>query len=208
MLLSFTFLAMTRAAEKQRFEVELASATRLVKVVVATRDLPEGTLIEQEDVESVRAVEAHLPDDIVFDIGSVVGKEITADVYVGEPFHSKRLTAERTSRAASLVSAGMVAIAVGVDDVTGVAGGIRPGDRVDVLVIERESERARRLLSDVRVLGTNVSGYFAPEADEEAALSQARGVTAVVLELTPSDAVRLADAAEYGPVRLALRGHR
>ncbi len=208
MVLSFTFLATTRAAEKRRFEAELVSATRLVKVVVATRDLPEGTLIEQGDVKPVRAVEAHLPDDILPDIGSVVGKEITADVYMGEPFHSKRLSTERTSRAASIVSDGMVALAVGVDDVTGVAGGIRPGDRVDVLVVERESERARRLLSNVRVLGTNISGYFAPEAGEEVALSRIRGVTAVVLELTSSDAVRVADAAEYGPVRLALRGLR
>ncbi len=186
----------------------MASATRLVKVVVATRDLPEGTLIERGDIKSVRAVEAHLPDDIVFDIGDVAGKELTADVYVGEPFHAKRLSTERTSRAANIVSAGMVALAVGVDDVSGVARGIRPGDRVDVLIVERESERVRRLLANVRVLGTNISGYFAPEVDEEAALSRARGLTVVVLELTPSDAVRVADSAEYGPVRLALRGRR
>jgi len=208
MVLSFTFLARTSAVEKRRFEAELASATRLVKVVVATRDLPEGTLIERGDVKTVRAVQAHLPEGILPDIGSVVGKEIVADVYAGEPFHLRRLPTERTSRAASIVGDGMVALAVGVDDVTGVAGGIRPGDRVDVLIVERESERARRLLSSVRVLGTNGSGYFAPEAREEAALSQTREVAAVVLELTPADAVRVADAAEYGPVRLALRGHR
>ena len=208
MALSFTFLATTRAAEKQRFEAQLASATRLVKVVVATRDLPEGTLIERVDVKSVRAVDAHLPDDIVFDIGSIVGQEITADVYVGEPFHAKRLSSERSSRAASVVGAGMVALAVGVDDVTGVAGGVRPGDRVDVLIVDRESERVRRLLTNIRALGTNVSGYFSPDVDEEAALYRVREVTVVVLELKPSDAVRVADAAENGPVRLALRGQR
>ena len=107
------------------------------------------------------------------------------------------------------------AITLGVDNVTGVAGNIRPGSRVDVFGTfqvpadgARPGERAMTtqtalLLSDVAVLATDDRTTLTQYA--LATRRQGGGYSTVTVATRPAEAQMLIYAQQYGRVTLALR---
>jgi pilus assembly protein CpaB len=97
----------------------------------------------------------------------------------------------------------MRAIAVRVDDVRGVAGFIKPNDRVDVLHIRSEAgsqgrkESSDLLLQDVKVIA--VDQISAEEKDKPLVAK------AVTLEVTPQQAQKISLASNIGHLSLILR---
>jgi pilus assembly protein CpaB len=92
------------------------------------------------------------------------------------------------------------AMAIRVDDVSGVGGFVTPGDRVDV-VMTRQTDGsnmvATTILQDITVRGTDQI------ADEDR--DKPNVVRTVTVEVTPDDAQRLALAQQAGRLSLALR---
>lgn len=204
-LLAFYYLSAARASDRDRMEAQLAAASRPINVLTATRDLPRGTLIAKDDIRPVKSVGAYLPKDLVVNENDAVGKETAADIFAGEPLVSARIGKRPSGRGSSSIRPGHVGLAVAVDEVSGVANGVRPGDRVDVMVADEETGKTELLYSFVRVLG--VSGrhpYTASSEPDESGSSLSLG-GAIVLELKVRDAKVLTEAAERGAVRLALR---
>jgi pilus assembly protein CpaB len=210
MMCAFTYLSTMRAADKRQAETELAAVTQTVRAIVSTRDLPRGTRISKNDIKQLESVQAYLPNDVILNSNQAIGHETVADIFAGEPLVSRRLSGHKANRASSMIRSGRLALAVGVDEVAGVAGGIRPGDWVDVFVSEAEGGRTRRLFRGVRVLG--IAGrYPFTEVDEikdGMTEPELNAGAAVVLELRPSEASELTAASQNGDIRLALRADR
>jgi pilus assembly protein CpaB len=101
------------------------------------------------------------------------------------------------------IPAGMRAISVKVNEVIGVAGFTVPGTRVDVLAMVRDNtdSMSRIVVSNVQVL-TSGTKY-----DQEASRKDGQPIktTVVTLAVTPTDAERIALAANGGQIILALR---
>jgi len=106
----------------------------------------------------------------------------------------------------AVVSPGMRAFAIRVDDVVGVGGFVLPNDRVDIILVRAEdanhynnnnSFRSDLLLQNVRVLGI----------DQEANTQEntPRVARAVTLEVSAEQAQVLSLASQAGSLRLALR---
>lgn len=104
------------------------------------------------------------------------------------------------------------AITVGVDAVTGTAGLIWPGDRVDLLLTQTLDDRvavlSRRVvgetvLNDVRVIA--VDQQLTQGAAGANASPDGRVARTVTLEVTPEEAERVAVAAQLGRLSLTIR---
>jgi pilus assembly protein CpaB len=97
---------------------------------------------------------------------------------------------------------GKRALTVKVDEVSGVAGFVHPGDRVDVLVdlpIRDVKEHfSKTILHDIMVLTTG-------QIWEQKGDSKPVVVNTVTLELTPEESEVLNLASNEGKIRLALR---
>jgi pilus assembly protein CpaB len=114
---------------------------------------------------------------------------------------------------AAVLAPGMRAVTVGVDAVTGTAGLIWPGDRVDVILTQAFDENdiapARRVageavLTAARVIAVDrhlVQG-MQPGAVGDSLRDNNRTVT---IEVTPEQATRVAVATRLGRLSLALR---
>jgi pilus assembly protein CpaB len=92
------------------------------------------------------------------------------------------------------------AMAIRVNDVSGVAGFVTPGDRVDVLLTRRldgDNMITTTVLQDIVVRGTDQL------ADED--LDQPNVVRTVTVEVSPEEAQRVALAQEAGTLSLTLR---
>src|SRR5690606_36281457 len=93
------------------------------------------------------------------------------------------------------------AVSVGVNEVIGVAGFVKPGDRVDVLAtFDRNfsgQDMTTTILQDVQVLATAQETESDPE--------KAEVTTTVTLAVSLDEAERLTLAEERGTLRLVLR---
>src|SRR4051794_11385583 len=111
---------------------------------------------------------------------------------------------------AAVLGPGMRAVSVGVDTVSGTAGLIWPGDRIDVILTQAISDAAipvgRRLaaetvLSGVRVIAIDQQ-LLQGVAPDGAAENKARTVT---LEVTSAEAERVSVATRIGKLSLAVQ---
>jgi pilus assembly protein CpaB len=205
-VLAFTYLTLTRAADRREVAIQVAAVREPVRVVLAKRDISEGRIISKADLKWGSVPRAYLPDDVVRHKKLVLGREALSDIYGGEQISPRRIDRSISRRASVKVRPGRVGLAVGIDEVSGVAGGVRPGDRVDLLVTAEEGGRTSVLYEKIEVLGVGGTYPFSQSEDPESDLYAASSSgTAVVLELTPHQARRVTEATEAGKVRLALR---
>ncbi len=186
------------------------------EVLVATRALPVGTIIDAEALRFQRWPEGLVqpayyikgkpgvrPADLV---GTVVRNEITA----GQPFtHGSLIKPGERGFLAAALGPGMRAVTVPVSATSGVAGFIFPGDRVDLVLTQevvgggdgvplRVSETVMR---NVRVLATDQR----MDAKGEDGKAVVQRFTMVTLEATPKLAEKIAVAQKIGDLSLSLR---
>jgi pilus assembly protein CpaB len=197
-----------------------AAATPVVpkgpEVLVATRALPVGTIIDAEALRFQRWPEGLVQPAYFIKgkpgvnaaelIGTVVRNEITA----GQPLTTGALIkpGERGFLAAAL-GPGMRAITVGVSTTSGVAGFVFPGDRVDIVLTQQVSgdgegsplRASETIIRNIRVLATD-QRMTAQNAEGKAVV---RRTSTVTLEATPKIAEKIAVAQTIGSLSLALR---
>jgi pilus assembly protein CpaB len=182
-------------------EVEVAS----VQAVVATRDLPVGSLLTKDDIKTVAwAARAVVPGSFTT-IDPVVNRGLVVPVTENEPITEGKLAAAGTGAGLPpTIPQGMRAISLRVNEVVGVAGFVVPGTRVDVLVVMRMPDSgslSRIVLSNITVLAAGTR-YDQAKAQKEAQPIPTAVVTVLV---TPEDAERLALAGNDGAITLVLR---
>jgi pilus assembly protein CpaB len=196
-----------RNLHSQRAEIEAARLAMLnttVDVVVAAQSIPIGTRITAEQVHAVRWPADIEPEGAAHDPQVVIGRIARTTVDKNQPLLETHLMSEEAGLLPMLISEGMRAMSVKVDDVTGVSGFITPNSRVDVLVSgsdgEDREQRSKLILQNVKVLATGKSIEQRDQKPVE--------VPTVTLLVSPQDAEKLTLAARQEPVRLALRNYR
>ena len=108
------------------------------KAVVAARDLPVGTLVGDKDVRLVDWPGDAVPQGLIGDAQVVIGRGVLSAMRANEPFLEAKLAPVGTGGGMpTLIEQGKRALSLQVDDVSGVAGFIVPGTRVDMLLTMR-----------------------------------------------------------------------
>jgi len=176
-------------------------------VVVAATDLPVGTRITLEQLQTVDWPAASRPASALADPASLQGQIVSVHIYKGEAvLPGKLVSAKAGGDLSALLPEGARAVSVRVDDVVGVAGFVHPGDSVDVIVTLRPEGgssspfTSKIILQDIRVLAVG------KEVDARArGGDKASPATVATLQVDSVQAERLALAASRGQLLLALR---
>ena len=187
------------------------------RVLVASRDLAEGTLLNDQDWQWVSMPADQVQYDwVVEGVGDpnvLRSGLIVTDLKAGQPITASELLLPTEDRyIETALSPGMRAITVPIDEIRGVSGFIMPGAFVDVIYnveIEDESEEpikdprrfSEMLLENVRVL--HVERIFHATTGVPALDPESLSAT---LEVTPSQAELIAVALTEGTLTLLLRG--
>jgi len=185
------------------------------RVLVAKRVLTAGTIITA-DALGFQPWPKELVQDAYFidgeaDMNKLIGTVVRYPITAGEPVTQGSLVApgDRGFLAAAL-GPGMRAVTVQVSAMTGVAGFIFPGDRVD-LVLSQEIEAvddgpplrsAETMVRNLRVLATDQSTEKTTDENGKTVVTEFRTVT---LEVTPKIAEKIAVGQTFGTINLALR---
>jgi pilus assembly protein CpaB len=174
------------------------------KIVVAARDLPESYLIGPKDVLLMEVPDTVIAPEFLTDPVQAVGKSLKVAVARKMPVMPRMLS--DTPWFAALIPKGFLAIAIRVDEFSGVEGFLSPGDKVAVLgtFTLRQGDRTETLTKillhniPVRAVGQQ---YVAETGDRNLLLYPVRSVTLLV---TLEQAQRLQLAMTSGKVHLAM----
>jgi Flp pilus assembly protein CpaB len=114
----------------------LVSTIKPVAVVVAKQDLNAGTQLTEDVVEVKSLPSGGLPKGTYPSVAEVVGKTLVVARVAGDPITSYVLGESSTvSGIPAMLDLNTVAIAVRVDQATGLGGILRPGQLVTVIGI-------------------------------------------------------------------------
>jgi pilus assembly protein CpaB len=187
-------------------QARTAGAKTVMKpVVVATKDVPEGQVLDATGLTLASWPEQSVPPGAFSRLDSAVGRVVRVNVFAGEPIVPGRLAPAGTGPGLELkIPPGQRAMAVRINDVAGISGLIQPNSRVDVLVTIQEpgssKQVAKLFMENMRVLsvGTEI---------QRDASGKPITATTVTLGVTPPQAERLAVAMSQGAIQLVLRGY-
>ncbi len=179
--------------------VEVEEKIPAVRVVVAKRDLDIGTPLSADHLALTEWPRGSVPRGAFHNIGELTGRTVTTKLWTGAPVLNSNLAPPGSGAGmVAAITPGMRAMAVRVDEVSGVGGFILPNTYVDVISVsdDRQKRSVETLLKRIRVLA------IAQETFTED--GKPKIVRTVTLELEPREAERLALRMHDGQIHLAL----
>lgn len=176
-------------------------------VVVAGRELRFGEQLTPDSLREIAWPQEAVPDGAfttVSDIGSSGQRVVLSTIGANEPVLAWKISGPGARAGLSaMLKEGMRAVTVRVNEHTGVAGFILPGDRVDVL-FTREQGTAEDAGAIIEILLQNVRVLAINQISDDRKAEPIVG-NVVTLELSPGDAQKVALAQTTGSITLTLR---
>ncbi len=173
------------------------------QVVVAELDIAPGTALAGRLLRVTTWPKNIIPAKAVADIKNLEGRVAQTGIAKGEPILLSKLAPEGTAAGlGGLLDPNKLAVTVKTDEVSGVAGFVNPGDRIDVLMEmqgEGSEHFSKLILQNLKVLS---KGQIWDQTTDK---NNPQVVPTVTLEVTPEQAEALNLASFTGRVRLALR---
>ena len=130
-----------------------------VTVVEAVRDIAPQTVLTDDMLKTVEVPANLVPAGALTDKKQALGKKTGIDLFAGDILTERKLTSHGGGFV-GMIPDGMRAVSFGVNDVTGVSGFAKPGDKVDILLVtdkEGNGIVSKTLLKDVLILAVNKS---------------------------------------------------
>jgi Flp pilus assembly protein CpaB len=163
-----------------------------IKVFVAKNDIPPGTAVAdlRSDVEQREVLSKDAIIGAVYDLDDVEGQTTSQWIYSGEQVSARRFSATGRTGIHAELKGNLRAFAINGDANQLLAGIVKAGDKVDVVVnfkISNEENVARVLLRDIKVLRPASAGSI----DSKIAASASDGAYSVLLQVTDSQAHKL-----------------
>ena len=182
-----------------------SSKITTVPVVVAAKDMPEGVVVDRMALVVAQWPAGTQPAGAYGSVDSVANRVTRVPVYKGEAIVPGRLAPDGTGAGLEVkINPGKRAYGIRINDVASLAGMVQPNSRVDIMVVIDDPEQNKRVaklfMENMRVLAIGA----APERAQNGAPISV-GVASI--EVTPTDAERLAIAASQGSLQLVLRGY-
>lgn len=179
-------------------------------VVVAKINIPPKTKITAEMVHEVLIPTDYIQPGAVQGLSSALGIMTRENIIAGEQVTQQRLVIDGKSVGFSgIIPRDKRAISVAVTEVTGVAGFVKPGDYVDVLVTFDKADigehASQMVLQNIQVLAADREAISGPKETSKDKKDPALSATTVTMAVSPDEAARLTIAEEKGKIRLALR---
>jgi len=213
-------------------EKELLSMATPIKALVAAKDIPEGAVLDESYVEVVEIPKNYVQPGALSEVVEALDRETAIPLLKGSQILDSLFRPSMDQGVARKIPADKRAYSIAVNDVTAVAGLVRPGDFVDVVVTAQtgsvqqgrpvaDGSMARALLQNVLVLAVNqqstagagprttprqaAEGGLATGVVSGGDMENAAQLRTLTLALSPLDVQKVALAQEIGSLSVALR---
>jgi pilus assembly protein CpaB len=199
-----------RLTEHETFQVVAAQPTMPIAiVVVARRDLARGDVLRADALREMTWPANSVPEGAFASIGEILGdgsdeRRVRRSIVSGEPVLADKVSGfGGRDTLGETLAPGKRAFSVRVNDVSGVAGFLLPGDRVDILLTRQLDDGGNKDLATDVILQNVVVLAIDQLKDEQR--EQPQVARTATVEVTPEEAQKLALAMQVGNLSLALR---
>ena len=206
-MIALSFIAAGVAVWMTARWVSQQAQANTVKVMVSSVNLGPGDEVVAKQIKSMDWPSASLPEGTFKDAQSLEGRFVVMSLYQDEPFMEAKLAPLGSKGGlSSTIQKGKRAISLQVNEIVGVAGYIRPGSLVDVMVNTQKSNGngnskeqvvSKIILEKVLVL--------AVAQDDKRDQTKPKVVSTVTLEVEPQQAEKIDLARHIGTLSLVLR---
>ena len=210
-LLYFSLSAWTEK-EEEKLEEVLAPTVAMRSVITAKSDIPPLTIIKSEMLEMKEFPDELAPSDAITDMEKILNKTAKTEIFAGDIITERRLAAENKQVTfVGSIPPDCRAVSIGVTEVTSVAGFAKPGDRVDLLLVESDEKRSATtsiLLQDVLLLSINQNMNKNPATTGEDGKPASQAIanpSIATFALHPDEVLKLVAADKLGDIYLMLR---
>lgn len=207
-------------------ETELLRQSALQDVVVTTADVLANTPIDERMIRIEKIPRKYVQPGAVTKAGEAIGRVAAVPLQRGSQVTGMALLAGGAESLAFNVPRGMRAIAIAVNDVSGVSGQIRPGNFVDLvgtfeygipsgtaggqITYSQERTEAVTIAQNVQIIALGGAPAEAPRDGEggPAPLQveiPPRNVESAILLVTPTQVQEIVLAQQIGALTLSLR---
>ena len=220
MLLMFTtifaFLSWWTERDDTEQNVEPPAQVETVNkktVVVAKVDIPPLTAITAEMLQTKEIAEDLVPEDALESIEKVLGISAKTEIFAGDVITARKLETDMKNLSfVGSIPPDCRAVSISVNEITGVDGFAKPGDKVDLILVETDKNlRATSsiLLQDVLLLSINKN---MDKINRTTTTENGQVMTAAIenpsiatFALPPEEVLRLISASKLGEIYLMLR---
>lgn len=175
------------------------------KVVIMVKKIKQGTMLTKEMLKTVEMPTKYIQPQWAKDLDTVLNKYALVDLEQNDVIILSQLTTQKDANQLTYkVPKGTRAVTTAVTPPSGVAGHLKPGDYVDVLVVyklkdtnsEAEEHEVVTAIQSVEVLAVG------PDLQRKEGVQAVENVT---MALVPRDAQLLALGESIGKIKLTLR---
>ncbi len=183
-------------------------------IVVAAQSVNAGTVLSSQDVQLETVPASAALHGALTTMASAVGQVARVGLTLGDPVLSDELQPSQVAGISYQIPAGMRGFAVPVNGVSGVAGNLSPGDKVDVLATfpvqsatnagAASPAHASVVVQDVAVIGLSAG---TGSSTAPTAAGNTSPYTLVTLAVTPQQAATISLSEQQGTITFLLRPH-
>lgn len=186
---------------------------RLVDVVVAKKSIEEGSsigeLFANGSVAVIKMPSQYVADGALKSVAGYSDKVLGVDLSKGDQVTRSKFKRADEVGLAQKIPENMMAVSVAVDEVIGVGGRLKAGDRVDVLAtVDLESEgdgMTKIMLQDIEVIAIPNSQTGEKGNGLMGGQQAVTGKKTITLAVYPYQAEKLVFASEKGHIWFGLR---
>lgn len=202
LLTSYFLYEFLAKVEKDTTKIEMET------VVVAAQDVPTYTLLTREMVKLQKVPVGSAHPHALRQPEEAVGKITIIPLIVGEQLLQEKVAGKDNlgSGLAFKIPEGKRALSIQTSAIRGVAGFLKPGDRVDVLCVMETGETSESMviLQDIEILAAGANLDPHRESEEQDTKSENNQTLTLAVTVEEAQALFLADV--RGDIRLILRG--
>ncbi|MBQ6757700.1 MAG: Flp pilus assembly protein CpaB [Selenomonadaceae bacterium] len=178
-------------------------------VVVAKVNIPARTRIQESMLQIKELPVEMLPEGVITSFNDVKDVQVKVSIFAGDVLTVQKVFADRSEEGfVGAIPADCRAVSINVNEITSVAGFAKPGDKVDLLLVEKSnySVTTNVLLQNVPLLSINQDMTGANIVDESGGTTSAiHNPTIATFALPPEDVLKLISASKLGEIYMMLR---
>ncbi len=176
------------------------------QIVVANADLPWGTPLTSDMMKLIAYPSEYLPEGQFESLETLEGRVVLTHLKRHEPILESKLAPRdiKTGGVIGVMHPESRAMSVRVNEVVGLPGFVKPGDRVDIMVTfkrpgKTKGKVTKTVLENTLVLATGT------EMERKGPGEKPKAVKVITVEVSLVEAEKLALASNEGKLQLALR---
>ena len=179
-------------------------------VVVAKVNIPPRTRLQEGMLQMKELPADMVPEGAITSLDDVKNVQVKVSIFAGDILTIQKVFSESTNEGfVGEIPPNCRAVSITVSEVTGVAGFAKPGDKVDLLLVEKDkySVTTNLILQNVPLLSVNQDTTGSNVLDENGIVksSAISNPTIATFALPPQDILKLIAAANLGEIYMMLR---